>query len=362
MACSKEKDADSLKQKRPSLSLGKRRFSKVSEAELSNCKKKPTSANTERAHQWALRVFEEWVCTDPNAEVSDLWSEDAEKVCHLLSKFAAEARQFNGKPYTPKTLLQLMTNLQSQAFAKNPRACNFMDYKDVVFKPLHNVLNNMSKKLLSQGVGAEKKQARVITDVEEDMLWEKKVMGSHSPVTLQNSVFFYCGLYFCLRGGSEHRDLKYSQFQVKEVQDPVESARMVKCVVHQEHSSKNHQGLLHQVHLDNKIVTHYADESLGERCFVKLFEQYILKIPDAAKEKDLFYCKPKKTPSEDGAWYYSTPIGHNLLACRLKDMFISAGMDIENIQNHSLRATGISRMYAKGIPEKQIMERSGHQR
>ena len=177
MACSKEKEADSLKQKRPSLSLGKRRFSKVSEAELSICKKKPTSANTERAHQWALRVFEEWVCTDPNAEVSDLWSEDAEKVCHLLSKFAAEARQFNGKPYTPKTLLQLMTNLQSQAFAKNPRACNFMDYKDVVFKPLHNVLNNMSKKLLSQGVGAEKKQARVITDVEEDMLWEKKGNG-----------------------------------------------------------------------------------------------------------------------------------------------------------------------------------------
>ena len=49
-----------------------------------------------------------------------------------------------------------------------------MDYKDVVFKPLHNVLNDMLKKLLSQGVGAEKIQARVITDVGEDMLWEKR--------------------------------------------------------------------------------------------------------------------------------------------------------------------------------------------
>ena len=42
----------------------------------------------------------------------------------------------------------------------------------------------------------------------------KEVMGSHSPVTLQNSFFFYCGLYFCLCGGSEHWDLKYSQLQV----------------------------------------------------------------------------------------------------------------------------------------------------
>ena len=41
-------------------------------------------------------------------------------------------------------------------------------------------------------------------------------------------------------------------------------------------------------------------------------------------------------------------------------MFAKAGLNTEGISNHSLRTTGISRMYNKGIAEKLIMERSGH--
>ena len=41
-------------------------------------------------------------------------------------------------------------------------------------------------------------------------------------------------------------------------------------------------------------------------------------------------------------------------------MYGSAGLDSKGVSNHSLRTTGISRMYAEGIPEKMIMERSGH--
>ena len=55
----------------------------------------------------------------------------------MLSKFIAEARQSRGEAYTPKTLLQLMTNLQAFPYTKNPRACHFMNHKDVRFQPLH---------------------------------------------------------------------------------------------------------------------------------------------------------------------------------------------------------------------------------
>ena len=41
-------------------------------------------------------------------------------------------------------------------------------------------------------------------------------------------------------------------------------------------------------------------------------------------------------------------------------MFIATGLDCEGIYNHSLRATGISHLYNNGVPEKLIMERSGH--
>ena len=41
-------------------------------------------------------------------------------------------------------------------------------------------------------------------------------------------------------------------------------------------------------------------------------------------------------------------------------MFDDAGLNGVNISNHSLRATGVSRMYKKGVSEKLIMEKSGH--
>ena len=56
-----------------------------------------------------------------------------------------------------------------------------MNHKDPVFMSLHNVLNNESRRLLNQGIGAVKKQARVITVEEEEKLWDTGVMGTHSP-------------------------------------------------------------------------------------------------------------------------------------------------------------------------------------
>ena len=85
-----------------------------------------------------------------------------------------------------------------------------MNHKDVTFKQLRNVTNNVSKQLLADGIGAEKKQARVITEEEEGIHWEKKVLGCHSPTSLLHTIFYFCGMYFCLRGGAEHRELKLS--------------------------------------------------------------------------------------------------------------------------------------------------------
>ena len=128
---------------------------------------------------------------------NNLWSEfqNVPMVCKMLCQFVSEARQGNGHPYTPKTMLQLLTNWQSVVFWRNRTACHYMNHHDVNFQLLYNVLNNTSKELLKEGVGAQMKQARIITKEEEE-LWQKKVMSVASPKGLLNAVFFYCGLLF----------------------------------------------------------------------------------------------------------------------------------------------------------------------
>ena len=66
-----------------------------------------------------------------------------------------------------------------------------MNQKDAHFKRVHTVMDNISRQLHKEGVGTDKIQACVVTDTEENHLWETGIVGTHSPTALQNAVFFY---------------------------------------------------------------------------------------------------------------------------------------------------------------------------
>ena len=194
------------------------------------------------------------------------------------------------------------------------------------------------------------------------MLWNSGELSSDTPDGLLKAVFYYNGLNFVLRGGQEHRDLKVSQFNFRDVPDPDNPGQRITCCEYSEHGSKNRPGGRHQLNLQNKTVVQYARPELGDRCHVYLLELYISKLPVSALQKDTFYMKPRPCiPDSAGdPWYTESPIGHNTLARFLKKIFEGAKIDTTNKSNHSLRATAISRMYQNSIPEKLIMERSGH--
>ncbi len=362
-------DVPPKKKRRLSLSLSKHkeRFSVTSNDELIQVSKAHVPKNTCAAVKWAFRLFSDWIghgsdVCDRQYTVEDLWdSENPEKVCEMLSLFCTEVMQQNGERYTPKSLLQILINLQKYAKGQSENAFHFMNQKDGRFKALHNTLDNVSRELHKSGVGTCKIQARTITRNEEERLWASGVMGTSTPESLLNAVFFYCGIYLCLRGGDEHRGLKYSQFEFDVVENPENTSETIKIVKYTEHGSKNRPGTMHQVHLQNKVVIHYANASLEEKCFVHILETYMSKLPATAVKKDLFYCRAlKNVPAEGLPWYCGVALGHNILKKKLSGMFLLAGLDAEFVSNHSLRATGVSWLYESGVPEQLIMERSGH--
>ena len=59
------------------------------------------------------------------------------------------------------------------------------------------------------------------------------------------------------------------------------------------------------------------------------------------------------------AWFTTTAVGKNTLAEMLKDVCIDAGIG-GNKTNHSLLATGETKLYQVGVPKKVIQERTGH--
>ena len=58
----------------------------------------------------------------------------------------------------------------------------------------------MFKQLHSKGIGTETKVTPVLSQVEENKLWDNGVLNLDTPIGLLRAVFFYNDKNFCLRG------------------------------------------------------------------------------------------------------------------------------------------------------------------
>ena len=161
------------------------------------------------------------------------------------------------------------------------------------------------------------------------------------------------GLYFALRSGNEHRNLRFSPCQI-EVHDN-EGERPY--LLYTEDLSKNHPGGLKGRRIKPKVVCHYANIDNPSRCFVTLFKRYTTLCPPTTS-KNAFYLQPLRNPTPL-CWYSQEPLGHNKLAGTVSRLCKSAG--IKGFKtNHSLRVTNATRLYSSGTDEQLIMERTGH--
>ena len=148
------------------------------------------------------------------------------------------------------------------------------------------------------------------------------------------------------------------------MQDPDDPFSLTRCLIYTEHGSKNHPGGSKQLDLANKGVKHFSNALMGDRCHVVLVKKYLAKLPHGALEKDCFYCQLKRSEAmiyhQKLRGMTTNQLGTNVLKGKLREMFQSAGLQAETKSNYSLRASGISRLYSAGVPEKLIVERSGH--
>ena len=354
--------------KKPKL-LVQERFGKVvtPEGKLEEYSKGFVPKNTESNTQWALRNFEAWrtwrnnTATDSSSQVPNdlLTCNDAGALNHWLSLFVIETKRNDGKEFPSKSIDLLLSGLKrymvAQLKEKDPSVCptNFLGDTDHRFAGLRGTRDRIARERRQLGIGAEVKHAEVISVDEEDKLWRMGTLGTTSPSSLLNAIFFNNGKILCLRGGEEHRRLKLSQFEFG-------SDEGGDYVVFVENGSKNRSGS-YKDKAENKIIKQYAQPQLNERCYVNLLHCYMEKLPKVAFERDIFYWRPKESTSASpvAPWFEERVLGKATLAHMVKNMCAEAGI-AGNKTNHSLRATGATRMFEGNVPEKIIQQRTGH--
>ena len=210
---------------------------------------------------------------------------DPERLSNQLRLFVLEVRKMDGEKYPPGTIKSLLSGINRE-LAKNKADFSIMDRSDRRFRELHLTLDSVSSKLHRNGVGVDKKNAKVISKDLEDLCWEKGSLGTSSPTVFQHTVFFYIGSQFVLRGVQEQHDLLVKQ--IVRIPDDYGNYSAEVYYEYTEYIYKNNLHRFTDSKAKNKVVRSYARPG-SDRCLVRLLDRYIRLLPPGS---DYFYMRP----------------------------------------------------------------------
>ena len=95
-----------------------------------------------------------------------------------MRRFIIEVRKLDGEDFPPKTLYQIVLCVQ---FYCETEGITWQLLEDEAFKELKFTLDNVMKQHTSSGIGIIVKKADIISKTDEDILWNRGILGSENP-------------------------------------------------------------------------------------------------------------------------------------------------------------------------------------
>lgn len=310
--------------------------------------------------KWAVSLFKDWqkqrndIAVDQDISPIRVELEEMTKdeLNFSISRFICEIKKRDGNEYPSDTLYSLVVCLQlhMDTIGKQHKFLN-----DEVFSQIKNTLDNVMKSRARNHVNVPRKQAEEITLDEEENLWNKGALGADNPKQLVNTMVYLIGARFALRGGQEHRELRFGETSQLKLGEN-EHGRFLKFT--EDYSKANQGGLKHRK-VSPKQVSAFENTICPDRCIVKLYEKYVShRPPSDVTGVYAFYLRPLEKPKGD-IWYSSQCIGRHKLSNTVADICSNAGLTGFRT-NHSLRASAASRLHNAGVDEQLICEVTGH--
>ncbi|XP_056348853.1 zinc finger MYM-type protein 2 isoform X4 [Oenanthe melanoleuca] len=243
----------------------------------------------------------------------DLLSHTSAELNYGLTHFVNEIRRPNGENYAPDSIYYLCLGIQEYLYRSNRKDNIFIDPIYQTFEQeLNKILRSWQPSILPDG--------SIFSRVEEDYLWRIKQLGSHSPVALLNTLFYFNTKYFGLKTVEQHLRLSFGTVFRQWKKNPL-TMESKACLRYQVSS-------LCRADNEDKITTgkrkHEDDVPVFEqientsdpaRCPVKMFECYLSKSPQNLNQRtDMFYLQPECSVSaESPIWYTATSLDRNTL-------------------------------------------------
>ena len=178
-----------------------------------------------------LEAWKEWRQTENYDVIESIEKLSKSKMYFRLSRFVLEVTNFFFKHY-PKILPIIFVYRFEKKMCLNLHqtlciTCGLMRhlrgnshpaiafFGDPEFCKFRSSLDAEMKRLQSSGNVSNKRQAEPLTPENEELLWEKGLLGHSTPQALLDTMIFYNGIHFAIRSKDEHRQLHFNSNQYK---------------------------------------------------------------------------------------------------------------------------------------------------
>ena len=143
-----------------------------------------------------MRVFNSWAAL--RGEVRPIYLLSPIDLDKVLQNFYAEARKANGDEYEPNSLASMQAGIDRYLKENNYHVSII---RDRVFSPSRAVLSGAvlerkSKNLIEHGKGKRPNKSNSLSESEVNILWECVHLGTHSPMSLINTIWWLVTLHF----------------------------------------------------------------------------------------------------------------------------------------------------------------------
>ncbi|XP_075687847.1 transcriptional regulator QRICH1 isoform X2 [Rhinoderma darwinii] len=249
----------------------------------------------------------------------DLVSSAVAELNYGLCLMTKESRNGEGEPYDPDVLYYIFLCIQKY-LCENGRVDDiFSDPYYIKFTEwLHQVLKTFQTRITPLGFV-------IPSHVTEEMLWECKQLGAHSPATLLTTLMFFNTKYFLLKTVDQHMRLAFSKVlrQTKKnpsnPKDKSTSIRYLKALgIHQTGQQKGFPVS------DDMYAEQSENPENPLRCPIKLYDFYLFKCPQSVKGRnDTFYLTPEPVVAPNSPiWYSTQPISREQMEQMLTRILI----------------------------------------
>ncbi|XP_070814802.1 transcriptional regulator QRICH1-like isoform X2 [Chaetodon trifascialis] len=218
-----------------------------------------------------------------------------------LSLMTQEARGSDEEQFTSDVLYYVFLCIQKYLFENGRVDDIFSDpYYTRFCECLHKILDGWKPSVHPLGY-------IIPSHVTEEMLWECKQLGAHSPATLLTTLMYFNTKHFRLMTPEQHLKVAFTKVLRNTRKNPAnakDKATSIRLLKGQGPHSVGQKGT------DEMYEEQVEDPENPLRCPIKLYDFYLFKCPQSVKGRnDAYYMTPEPVVAPNSPmWYSSQPL------------------------------------------------------